>query len=155
MKIILCEDIPKLGVAGQIKNVSDGYARNLLLPRKLALLCTPGNVKKWESEKKVRELRLQKDRDTAQSLASQLENVVLEIRVQSGREGHLFGAVTTVMIKEALLKKGFSVDKKNILLETPIKALGEYPVLIRLHPQITATIKVMVSSNQPTATTSK
>lgn len=150
MKIILCEDVPKVGLAGETKEVSDGHARNFLLPQGLAYAATAANLKKWQSEKGVREVKLQKNLESAKNLAAQLEQISVHIAAHAGREGHLFGSVTPVMVAQALLEKGFSVDKKMIVLETPIKTLGEFAVQIRLHSQVQVQLKVHVTgSNTP------
>ena len=145
MKVILCEDVPKIGVAGEVKTVSDGYARNFLMPRKLALIATAGNIRKWESEKKVREIRLSQDLEAAKKSVAQLEQISLDITAKAGREGHLFGSITNAMIADALLAKGFPVDKKNIVLDMHIKTLGEHKINIRLHAQLSAVLKINVS----------
>ena len=146
MKIILCEDLANVGIAGAVKEVSDGYARNFLFPKRLALLAAPSNLRKWESEKLVRQARAARGLDSAKALGASLENFTIELSVRSGREGHLFGSVTSAMIADSLLEKGISIDKKNINLETPIKSLGEYQVPIRLHSQVTALLKVRVAA---------
>ena len=116
MKIILCEDVSKVGLAGETKDVSGGFARNFLFPKNLAMPATPSNIKKWESERKTREIRLGQNLEAAKNLANQLENVSIDLRARSGREGHLFGSITSQMIADALLEKGFSIDKKTVIL---------------------------------------
>jgi len=115
LKVIFREDIARVGSAGETKNVSDGYARNFLFPKQLALPATEANLKRWESESKVREVRLRQDMESARNIATQLENASIQLTARAGREGHLFGSITSQMIAEALLQKGFSIDKKNIL----------------------------------------
>lgn len=144
MKIILFQDIPKIGTAGEIKEVADGFARNYLLPRVLAHPLTPANLKKWESEKKSRKVALEQSLDKAKSLAVEIENITLDLHANAGREEHLFGSITAQGIADALLEKGFSVDKKNIILDAPIKMLGEYQVTLKLHSQVTPTLKIKV-----------
>lgn len=150
MKVILCEDISACGSAGEIKEVSDGFARNFLFPRKLALEATPPNLKRWESEAKARKVQLNHNLEIAQSVASQIEKVVLDLAVRTGKEGHLFGSVTGQMIADALLEKGISVEKKSIVLESPIKSLGEYQIPLRLRSQVTATLRVNVIAETST-----
>ncbi len=145
MEIILCEDVAKVGSAGETKVVSEGFARNFLLPRGLAFIATAGSVKKWQSEKRVREVKLQKNLDSAKSLAAQLEALALSIPARAGREGHLFGSITNVLIAQALLEKGFSVDKRTIEIATPMKALGTFEVSIRLHSEVVAKVKIEVT----------
>ena len=144
MQVILCEDIDKVGVAGETKNVSEGFARNFLLPKGLAYPATQANLKKWESEQGVREVKLLKHLESARTLAGQLEQVALSIPARAGREGHLFGSITTAAVAQALLEKGFSVDRKTIEMSAPIKALGTHEVSIRLHSQVEARLKVEV-----------
>lgn len=149
MKVILYEDVPKVGSAGEIKEVSDGFARNFLFPRKLALPPTPSNIKKWQSEQKLRQIKLTRDIESARSSADQLEKISLTLSAHAGKEGHLFGSITSQMIAEALLEKGISIEKKNIVIESPIKSLGEYQVQVRLHAQVNASLKVQVISSAP------
>lgn len=144
MQIILSEDVPKLGRAGEIKKVSDGYARNFLFPRKLALPSSPSNLKRLEVELKKREIRRAVDLESAKWAQEQLEKISLVFHVRAGREGHLFGSVSSQRIAQALQEKGFTVDKKNILLSTPIKALGEYEVSIKLHSEIITSVKIHI-----------
>lgn len=148
MKVILCEDIQKLGLAGETKDVSDGFARNYLLPKNLVLTATAANLRKWESEKSSRLKKISKSLESAQELSSQLQNTGVEINVKAGREGHLFGSVTTSMISKALTVKGFSIDKKHIILDTPIKALGEHTVQVHLHSQVNCPLKVTVLASE-------
>ena len=145
MQIILCEDVAKVGVAGETKEVSEGFARNFLLPRGLAYPATVSNVKKWQSEKRVREVKLQKNLESAKTLASQLEQLSITIPARAGREGHLFGSITNAMVAQALLEKGFSIDRKTIELSTPIKILGSFEVPVRLHSEVEAKIKIEVT----------
>ena len=146
MKLILCEDVPKVGIAGETRDVSDGFARNFLLPRGLAYPATAANLKKWQSEKRVREIKLEKNLETARNLAKELEAVSISISARAGREGHLFGSITSSMVAQALLEKGFSVDKRTIVLETPIKTLGSFEIPIRLHTEIQVSLKVQVTA---------
>lgn len=145
MKVLLIDDIHKVGMAGDIKDVSAGFARNYLLPKKLALPATEGNLRKWESEKKVRQIRVEQTLDSAKAQAAQIEQLQLDMEARAGREGHLFGSITSQMIADALLKKGFEIDRKNILLDAPIKTVAVHNVAIRLHPQVTANVKVVVN----------
>ncbi|OGR83305.1 MAG: 50S ribosomal protein L9 [Elusimicrobia bacterium RIFCSPLOWO2_01_FULL_64_13] len=145
MKVILREDLAKFGAAGETKNVADGFARNFLFPKNLALPATPANLKSWEQEKKVREVHLTQDLEAARKIAGDLEAVELALPAKSGREGHLFGSITSQMVADSLLEKGFSIDKKNILMESPIKTLGSYEIPVRIHPRVSATLKVTVS----------
>lgn len=146
MKVILCDDVPKVGAAGDTQEVSDGFARNFLLPRGLAYPATAANLKKWQAEKKVRQVKLEKNLESARKLAGELEQISLTIPARAGREGQLFGSITAAMVAQALLEKGFSVDKKMIALDTPMKTLGDFQVSIRLHSQVQVNLKVQVTA---------
>src|SRR5262245_27685789 len=130
MKVLLCDDVVKCGAAGEVKDVSDGFARNFLLPRKLAVPATDASLRKWESEKKVRQVKIEQNLEAAKKVAEQLEAMDLEIPARAGKEGHLFGSITNHSIADALAAKGFVADKKHIELEAHIKAVGEYVVKV-------------------------
>lgn len=149
MKVILYNDVEKLGFAGDVRDVSGGFARNFLIPRKLAMPATDSNLRRWESEKQGRTIRLTKDLEQAKEIGRKIESISLTLPARSGREGHLFGSVTSQMVADALAGQGFSIEKKNIILESPIKQLGEYTVQVHLHAQVTAPLKVSVVSSSP------
>ncbi len=144
MKIILREDVERLGERGEIITVKDGYARNYLIPQKLALLATSGNMKTFEEEKKQRDVRGNKTRRLADQLAKKLKSVSITAAVSVGEEDRVFGSVTAQTISNLLKDKGFDIDKKKILLEEPIKALGVYTVLLKLHQDVQGKVKVWV-----------
>ncbi len=144
MKIILREDVERLGERGKIITVKDGYARNYLIPQKLALLATPGNMKTFEEEKKQRDVRGNKTHRLADQLAKKLKSVSITAAVSVGEEDRVFGSVTAQTISNLLKDKGFDIDKKKILLEEPIKALGVYTVLLKLHQDVQGKVKVWV-----------
>jgi large subunit ribosomal protein L9 len=144
MKIILREDVERLGERGEIITVKDGYARNYLIPQKLALLATSGNMKMFEEEKKQRDVRGNKTRRLADQLAKKLKSVSITAAVSVGEEDRVFGSVTAQTISNLLKDKGFDIDKKKILLEEPIKALGVYTVLLKLHQDVQGKVKVWV-----------
>ena len=144
MKVILRKDIEKLGNAGDIVTVKDGYARNYLLPRGLAVPATPGNLRAVEEEKKLAELRANREKRAAEKLAEKLNSVSVTATVSVGEEDKIFGAVTTQMIADLLKEKGYDIDRRKIHLEEPIKALGIYDVPIKLHPEVEAKVKVWV-----------
>ncbi len=144
MKVILRKDIEKLGNAGDIVTVKDGYARNYLLPRGLAVPATPGNLRAIEEEKKLAELRANREKRAAEKLAEKLNSVSVTATVSVGEEDKIFGAVTTQMIADLLKEKGYDIDRRKIHLEEPIKALGIYDVPIKLHPEVEAKVKVWV-----------
>jgi len=144
MKVILRESLPHVGEIGAIVNVKDGFARNYLIPRQYAVPATANNLKAYEHEKKVVEARRNKRKKEAESIKSKLERVSCSISKKVGEQDKLFGSVTTQDIEAALKAEGFQVDKKDILLEEPIKALGVYNVPIRVFDDVVATTKVWV-----------
>jgi large subunit ribosomal protein L9 len=142
MQIILQEDIEKVGARGEIVNVAEGYARNYLLPRKLALEASPGNLKRLEKIRTALAKRTATEREGAQKQAELLKDVTLTFSRKAGENDQLFGSVTAADISEALATQGFEVDKRRIELAEPIKAVGEYEVTARLVHGVTATFKV-------------
>jgi large subunit ribosomal protein L9 len=147
MQIILQEDIEKLGNRGQIVEVKEGYARNYLLPRKLALPVSKGNLKQLEQVKRSLAKREATEVESAQKQAELLAALTLEFSRKAGENDQMFGSVTAADVSEALASKGFSVDKRKIQLE-PIKTLGEYNVPAKLHRSVTAAIKVVVRKEE-------
>lgn len=144
MKVILNRDIKGLGKEKDIIDVSDGYARNFLIPKGFALKSTPANFK-IVAEGKRRELKLkEKEKEIFLELARKIEEISCTIAAKAGVDGKLYGSVTSQDIYEALVKEGIKMDKKKIGLEEPIKNLGIYQVGIELHPEVKATLKVWV-----------
>ncbi len=144
MRIVLREDVEKLGTRGDVVTVADGYARNYLLPQKMAFLATGENLKRVEKEKKVLKLRLIQERDDAQLLAEKMASISCTIVKKAGEEETLYGSVTSADIASALEKEGILMDKRKALLAEPIKALGIYTVPVKLHPEVDAEVKVWV-----------
>jgi large subunit ribosomal protein L9 len=144
MEVILREHVDNLGRRGEIVKVADGYARNFLLPRQLALLVTEGNKKQIERERARFEAREAEEKGVAGTMADRIAGLTLEIARRVGETEVLYGSVTTADVGEALHAKGFDVDRRKIQLHEPIKKLGEYEVPIRLHRDVTATVKVRV-----------
>jgi large subunit ribosomal protein L9 len=144
MRIVLRENVEKVGRRGEVVKVADGFARNFLLPKKLALEATDANLKRIEQERKVREVHEAKEKQEFQALASRLSQLSLTVVRKVGENETLYGSVTNSDVGELLEKEGFSIDKRKILLDDPIKALGIYEVPIKLHPEVTATVKVWV-----------
>jgi large subunit ribosomal protein L9 len=138
------KDMEKLGDVGDEIEVSDGYARNYLIPKKVAIRATKGALKVVEQKKKEKERRLQKEKQEAAELAEKMTDLSCTITVEAGEEDKLFGAVTSEMIAEALAAEGVEVDKKKVSLEEPIKALGVYNVDIKLHPEVKAQARIWV-----------
>ncbi|MFT3708500.1 MAG: 50S ribosomal protein L9 [Archangium sp.] len=144
MKVILREDVYNLGKSGELVSVKEGYARNYLLPRNLAMLASTANVRQLEHEKKVIELRQQKLKGSAQEQAKKLEGVKVTIKRKVGEQDKLFGSVTALDIAEALAAAGHKLDRRLIHLPEPIKAIGAFEVEMRLHRDVTAKLNVNV-----------
>ena len=144
MKLILKENIDTLGHIGDIVKVAPGYARNYLLPKGLAVEATEKNAKALEHLKRQMAYKKDKATESAKNLGARLEGLLIELTHQSGEEGKLFGAVTNMEIAAFLNANGFEIDRKKIVLADPIKHLGEYAVPVKIHPEVTATLKVVV-----------
>lgn len=144
IEVILKRDIPKLGKAGDVVRVKDGYARNYLIPKGLAILANQKTLKALEKERKLILAKLEREKRKIQSLAEKLQGFTLTLYRKVVGEGRLYGSVTSVDLAKALVERGFDIDRKQILLEEPIKAVGNYEVLIKLSPEITVPIKVEV-----------
>jgi len=144
MKVVLLEDIPKLGKMGDLIQAKDGYARNYLLPKKLAVPANPQNLKTLEHQKTLLTQKQNRIKRDAEKLAQKIEKISCTISKPAGEEDKLFGAVTSLDIESSLNEEGLKIDRKKILLEEPIKSLGIYKVPIKLHPEVTANIKIWV-----------
>jgi large subunit ribosomal protein L9 len=144
MKIILLDDVQKLGRRGEVRDVSDGYARNFLIPQKLALSATAGNLKNLEHIKKQAHAKADRIKGDAETVRARIEQLTYEERRQASEEGKLFGSVTSQDLVEFLDKHGVKVERKRVQLDEPIKSLGESVVPIRLHADVTAQLKVNV-----------
>jgi large subunit ribosomal protein L9 len=144
MQIILQEDVEKLGARGQVVEVSSGYARNYLLPRKLAIEATPGAMKQLERIRAALAKKTANEREAAQKQAELLAAVTLRFARKAGESDQLFGSVTSADIADGLKAQGFGVDKRQIQLAEPIKVLGEYQVTAKIYQEISAPIKVVV-----------
>ncbi|MGA2074691.1 MAG: 50S ribosomal protein L9 [Terriglobia bacterium] len=144
MDVILLENIDKLGSRGQVVKVADGYGRNYLLPKKMAVAASAQN-RKWMEQQRVRFLKMEaKEKGDAQDLATLLQGVSVTLTRKSGEKGTLFGSVTAIDIAEKLAAQGYVIDKRKIALTSPLKVLGEYDVPIKLHRDVTAFVKVRV-----------
>ncbi len=144
MEVILREDVPSLGKAGQIVKVKPGYARNYLFPRNLAYEATEGNKKRIAAEQAAQNAKRAAEKGVAEAFAARLGATTVVITAKAGDEGKLFGSIGGHDIAEALAKMGHAVDKRRIDLEHPIKAVGEYTVPLKLHGDVTARIRVTV-----------
>ncbi len=145
MQVLLMQNVPGIGNAGEVKKVADGYARNHLLPRKLAVIATGGAVKQAEAIRQAVVRREAKTRGEAEELAKLIEKVTLTFRAKAGEGDRLFGSITSGDIVDALAReKGITVDKRKIEMNSPLKELGNHPVAIRLHPEVSANVMVVV-----------
>jgi len=144
MKVILLEDVDALGKLGDTVNVKNGYARNYLIPRNLALPATARNLKAQAHKFKDIELKRSKIVDDAQSLADKIAGVSLTFNRKTGEKGRLFGSVTNMDIADALEEKGLTINRRDIVLPEPIKSLGEYDVQVKLHHEVSPVVKITV-----------
>jgi len=148
MEVILRDHVEHLGRRGEIVKVADGYARNYLLPRKLALPATDANRKWVERERKLTEARDLEERGAAEAIAARLNALELQIQRRVGESDQLYGSVTNADIAELLARKGFEIDRRKILLPDPIKSLGETTVPVKLHREVTAQLNVRVAKEE-------
>ncbi|MCP4681831.1 MAG: 50S ribosomal protein L9 [Desulfobacterales bacterium] len=148
MEIILNQDLDELGFEGDIINVANGYARNYLIPKGIALEASPRNRKAFELRSKKIELKRLKAREEAEKVKEELEKVEVTFSHKAGEEGKLYGSVTNVDIASELEKQDIVIDRRKILLEKPIKTLGEFEVRIRIYPEVISSIKVTVTPEQ-------
>lgn len=145
MKIILRADVERLGTKGDLLDVADGYARNYLLPRGLALAATAGAVAQAESMREARSRRDAADRESAEAVRERLSSTVVRIPAQSGTDGRLFGSVTAADVADAIVAQmGVELDRRRLHLDEPIRALGVHDVTLRLHPEVEAHVSVEV-----------
>ena len=144
MEVILREDVQSLGKAGQLVRVKPGYARNFLLPRGLAFEATEGNKRRIEAESKARVAKASAEKAANEQLAAQLAGAPVTLRGKAGEEGKLFGSITAQDIAAALATQGFTVDKRKIELEHPIKTVGSHTVSVRLQSDVHAEVKVTI-----------
>ena len=144
MKIILMEDVPALGRRGEVRDVATGYARNFLLPKKLAVEATPANVRNLDQLKRRRTHEEALARDVAQAAAERVAALTLTVATRASEDGRLYGSVSAQDIVSFLERHGIAVERRRVLLEEPIKTLGEYRVSLRLHADVTATLPVTV-----------
>jgi large subunit ribosomal protein L9 len=144
MEVILREHVDNLGRRGEIVKVAAGYARNFLLPRKLALLATEGNKRHIERERRIVDVREAEEKAQAEAVAARMAAVLVSIGRRVGDTGQLYGSVTAADVAEFLLAKGFEIDRRRLILPEPIKALGEHEVPLKLHREVTVTLRVRV-----------
>jgi len=144
MEVILRDHVDNLGRRGEIVKVADGYARNYLLPRKLALPVTEGNKRHVERERKIVETRESEEKGQAEAIAARLSTVDISIARRVGDTEQLYGSVTAADITDFLKAKGFDIDRRKLILPEPIKAIGEHAVPLKLHREVTVPLKVKV-----------
>jgi len=151
MKVVLLERVERLGVIGDVVSVKDGFARNFLLPRQKALRATSSNLKVFEGQRAEIEARNQRNREAAERVAADLDGTVYIIIRQSGESGQLYGSVSGRDVADAVVAEGKKVERSQIVLDRPIKTLGLHEVTVRLHPEVTALIKINVARSMDEA----
>lgn len=144
MKVIFLADVKGKGKKGDVKNVADGYARNYLFPKKLAVEATKSNLRTLKAKQRIDEQKAEEQLQQAKELKSFLEKTTIEMQAKAGDGGRLFGSITNKQIAEQLKKKDVMIDKRKIQLQEPIRSLGYTNVPVKLHPDVTATLKVHV-----------
>lgn len=145
MKVIFLKDVKGKGKAGEIKEVSEGYARNYLLPKNVAVEANKGSLSMLNAQKKKQKERVENERKAAEALKAKIEKMTIELKAKSGEGGRLFGSITSKQIAQALKKAAISIDKRKIDLPEPIRALGFTDVPLKLHPKVLAKVKVHVT----------
>jgi len=148
MKVILKQDIDELGLEGDVVDVKSGYVRNYLEPKGLAVAATPQNIKAFQMQKKKIEARRLRAKEEAIQLKERIESLGVAFSQKAGEEGKLYGSVTSMDIAEALEKKGIVVDRRKILMDKPIKTLGDYQVPVRVYPGVTGILPVSVAAEE-------
>ena len=150
MKVILKEDVNNLGIIGTVVDVANGYGRNYLIPKDLAIEANPNNLRQFEHQKKIILTKAEKIKESAKSLSEKISAISVVLEAKAGEEDKLFGSITTMDIAEAISKQGIEIDKRKILLEEPIKRLGIYEVSVKVHQDVTAAVKVEVKQEGST-----
>ncbi len=148
MKVILLQSHDKLGKAGEVVNVKSGFARNYLIPKQIASIATKQNIKSLESFLRAQEIKEAKNRVNIEGLSKKLDSLTLKFEVEAGEDGKLFGSVISQMISDELSEQGYTIDKKEINLEEPIKALGNHKIEINLGYDLKPSIKIKVSASK-------
>ncbi|NDO46947.1 50S ribosomal protein L9 [Clostridium sp. MD294] len=145
MKVILLEDVKSVGKKGELVNASDGYAKNFLFPKKLAVEATKSNLNDFELKQKSEAKRKKEELEQAQNMAKELENKTVTVKVKTGENGKLFGSVTNKEVAEEIVKQtGMQIDKKKVSIGDPIKMVGERTAVIKLHPKVSAEITIKI-----------
>lgn len=149
MKVILKEDVQNLGIMGTVVDVANGYGRNYLIPRKLAVEANPKNINEFEHQKNIIFAKAEKIKIAAGDVADKISALSIIIEAKAGEEDKLFGSVTTKDIADEIAKQGIEIDKRKIILQEPIKSLGTHDVSVKVHTDVTATLKVEVKPEAP------
>jgi len=144
MEVILKQDVNKLGKAGQVVKVKDGFAHNFLIPRGLAVISSLSNLKKLQQEKQQRNLELERVKKHAEELRDKISKLSLTLPVLTQEEEKLYGSITSGDIQQLLKEEGFDIEKSSIILEEPIKSLGIFEIPLKLHPEVSVNIKIWV-----------
>jgi large subunit ribosomal protein L9 len=155
MEVILLENVPSLGKAGDIVQVAVGYGRNFLIPQKLAIEATPQNIRIWEQQREVFRHKKSKELERAREEAQRIESISFTIRRTAGESEKLFGSVTSLDLQKALQEQGIVVDRKKILLPHPLKKLGSYSIPIKLHTEVTAQMNIQIVSDNAEGSANK
>ena len=145
MKLLLKVDVQGLGACGDEVEVKDGYAKNFLIPNDQAILATPKNLKQFNHQKNIVQARLKNEKISAMAQAHEIEKVTCVFKKKAGDNGKLFGTVTTQEVSENLRRHGIELDRRKLQLKEPIKSLGDFDISVKLHPEVTATIKITVA----------
>ncbi|MFP3912576.1 MAG: 50S ribosomal protein L9 [Desulfobacteraceae bacterium] len=148
MEVILTQDFDELGLEGDVVNVAKGYGRNYLIPQGIAIEATPQNRKAMELKSKKIEVRRLKVKADAETLKERMESLAISLSQKAGEEGKLYGSVTSMDIASALENQGISIDKRKIVLEKPIKTLGEFDIPVKIYPEVTANLRVTVNPEE-------
>ncbi|MFP4086282.1 MAG: 50S ribosomal protein L9 [Desulfobacteraceae bacterium] len=148
MEVILTQDFDELGLEGDVVNVAKGYGRNYLIPQGIAIEATPRNRKAMELKSKKIEVRRLKVKADAETLKQRMESLAISLLQKAGEEGKLYGSVTSMDIASALENQGISIDKRKIVLEKPIKTLGEFDIPVKIYPEVTANLRVTVNPEE-------
>ena len=147
MKIILLEDVKSVGKKGDVKQVADGYARNMLFPKKLALEATPANMKQLEKRQEKRAKEAAEDLAEAKALATKLAGITVELTAKAGEAGRLFGSITNKEVADSIeAALGAHIDRRKIEISEPVKTVGEYTAKVRLHPEVQQAVKILVKA---------
>ena len=148
MKLLLKEDVDGLGLCGDEVEVKDGYGRNFLIPKGKALLATPNNLKAFNHQKRIVQVKVKKATAIAQGVADEISKATLQIKKKTGEGGKMFGSVTGQEISHLLKAKGIEIDRRKIQIQEPIKKAGEFTIPVKLHPEITGQIKLIVEAEK-------